>query len=297
MKTYELKPTKNPKLFRNMDLNGDWRDYKNTETGEYKRGLTTALGRAYPKGEGYYVALKNSTPDEWEKKLSEAADRGDAIHQLIELALSGINVNMMTDILSENNKDTRKPTLVEWEKYLSFVDFVNLHGIYVYGYEETVEHPKFIGTFDQLWIITKSCGLDKRYCRCNDFLNIPIVNDVKTGKGLYPNHKAQIAGLAHVVNAEATMLLHLNGTERGWSVKFFSKEETEKAYERCMAAFTIDDESYKPFDPLKDIHEIPESAQLNLLKESPVFISEPKPIPVVAGHKKVAIKKKISVKK
>jgi hypothetical protein len=270
VKTYELQPTKSPHLFRNVDLNGDWQEYYNSKTKEYKRGLTTVLGRSYPKGFGFYEALKNTTAEEWERRLSEAGDQGDAIHQLIEMALSGIKVNMATDILAENNKDKRKPTVTEWKKYLRFVDFVNLHGIYVLDHELTVEHEKFVGTLDQFWVITKSCGLDKRCCRCSEFLNKKLVNDVKTGKGLYPNHKSQIAALGKAVSAEGTMLLHLNGTDRGWSVKFFGPEETASAYERCMAAFTIDDESYKPFDPTS-IEDIPETAELHLL-ETPKFL-------------------------
>ena len=232
--------------------------------------------------------MKNSTAEEWEKKLSEAGDQGDAIHQLIEMALSGMKINMATDILAENNKDKRKPTIVEWKKYLRFTEFVNLHGIYVLNHEETVEHEKFIGTLDQFWVLTKSCGLDKRYCKCSEFLNKKLVNDVKTGKALYPNHKAQVAGLAKVVGAEGTMLLHLNGTDRGWSVRFFDANETEKSFERCMAAFTIDDESYKPFDPLS-IEDIPETAELRLL-ESVKDVPAEKPKKVV--RRKLIRKKK-----
>src|SRR5690242_16734773 len=104
MKTFELRPTKNPNWFRNGNLEGDWKEYGNPKTGEFRRGLTTVLSRVWPKGEGFFTALKNSTPEEWDKKLAAASDQGDAVHQLIELGLSGKKPHMGTDILAEDNK-------------------------------------------------------------------------------------------------------------------------------------------------------------------------------------------------
>jgi hypothetical protein len=275
MKNFELKPTKAKHLFRVVNLDGNWKDYYNSDTGQYKPGLTSVLDRAYPKGSGFYEALKKSTPEEWDKRLAEAGDAGDAIHQIIEKSLSGEKVNRATKVLAEDNKTERNLTHIEWRKYLSFVYFVNLHGVVLFGHEETVEHPLFAGTLDQLWKLTKVCGRDKRYCKCADFQNVLLLNDVKTGKGLYSNHKAQVAGLAHAeishlskgMKVETAMLLHLNGTDNGWSVKFLDKTETEIAYQRCLAAFTLDEE--KPFDPAK-IEEIPDYVELKLLTEVPI---------------------------
>lgn len=278
MKTYEYKKTKSKHLFRVVNLEGNWKEYYNSKTKQFKRGLTTVLGRVWPKGEGYFKALKNATPEEWDKKMESAADQGDAVHQIIEIALSNndrdedgklrkpVPINMAMEILAEDNKTKRSPTINEWNKYLSFVKFFNLHGIVILGHEWPAEHEKFVGTIDQGWMLTKSCGRDKKYCACVDFLNLKGINDVKTGKGLYANHKVQIACETYADHGfgevKYTMLLHLNGTDCGWSVKFFNAEKTRINYERGLSAFNIDDDTYKPFDPERDIEDIPETAQL-----------------------------------
>ena len=68
MKNYKLDKTSRKHLFRNINLKGDWVEYYNSATKQFKRGLTSVLDRAYPKGSGFYKALKNATPDESDRK-------------------------------------------------------------------------------------------------------------------------------------------------------------------------------------------------------------------------------------
>jgi len=266
MKNYTLEKTSRKHIARVVDTNGDWQWYKNTETGEYKRGLTTVLGRSYPKGEGFYEALKKATPDEWDRKLEAAGDRGDAIHQAIHLILSGAKFHIGSEVLAENNVDTRRLTLDEWRSVLAFSDFCISHGVKVIASEETLEADDFVGTADQIWVLTKKC--DNPYCKCEKagVIGKILLNDVKTGKGLYDNHASQVAllstadltHLGKLGKVQGLMLLHLNKTKRGWTTDFLSDEEVDVALRKGAAAFVMDEGKYRQFTD-EDIEDIPET--------------------------------------
>jgi hypothetical protein len=279
MKNYTYKATSNPDLERVVDLNGDWQNYFKKSTQEYLRGVTSILKRGYAKGNGFYEALKKSTPEEWEKRLAAGGDRGDALHQIQRMLLSGEKCDIHTKVLAENNKDYRELTIDEWESVLAFQDFWKQHGAKIVAVEESVDRGTYAGTLDWIVILTKKC--ENHHCKCEKFLNALILGDLKTGTGIFPDYGAQVAALArahisHLTDNRAvlfTMVLHLNRkTDIGWKTEFYDMEETETHYREFLSAMTIDDATYKPFDPDKEIYDIPETLDMVVEKES-----EPKP--------------------
>ena len=51
------KATLDPKLFRVVDIHGEWEHYFDEETGRYLRGVSSILHRGYAKGFGFYKAM------------------------------------------------------------------------------------------------------------------------------------------------------------------------------------------------------------------------------------------------
>lgn len=281
MKNYNLKDTTNPKLKRLVDLNGDWQVYWSDTTKEYKRGITSILNRTYPKGFGFYSAMKNTTAEDWDKKMNDAMDRGDAIHQFIRLILMGDimiggkkmdDVDRMTEILSEDNRTPRTLTVDEWMSVLAFQKFWMVHDCEIIANEDSVEGQDYAGTLDQILRIGKKC--DNPYCKCEKFVGKIGISDVKTGKDIYDSYGAQLGALAntdltHLIGdnkIEFTMVIHLNRrTKVGWATEFYDEVETQEHFKEFQLAKGLDDVTYKPFSD-KQIYEIPEKLEMKVKK-------------------------------
>src|ERR1041384_3111063 len=184
MKTYTHETTSNPDIFRVVDRAGDWEWYYVKSLDTYVRGNTTILKRGYAKGAGFYEALKRATPEEWDRKLEAAGDKGDAVHQAIKQILAGIQVDRHTLILAENNRDTREMTDEEWSCILSFGRFWTAHNPLLIASEQTVAYLHhepgcpfdgkepvgrycpcgWAGTLDAIIRPRQACGA--RCCKC-----------------------------------------------------------------------------------------------------------------------------------
>jgi len=285
MKTYELRATSNPHVFRVVDRAGEWAHYFEDTTNTYLRGATSILGRSYPKGEGFYIALKRATPEEWDRKLSEAGDRGDAIHQFIAKILSGEQCDRHTKVLAENNIDYRELADDEWDAILSFERWWNAHAPKLIAYEQTVASLSlgYAGTLDVICRLTKSCGA--RCCNCKDAVGKVALLDWKSGGGIYESYGAQVAcyaysdlsHLLHGLTVTVTGIVRIGTshvTTGGYECKFYSQEETARNMDRFLAAKLLDDQNYRPFDPAKEIRDIPETLSLTIEREEISTVAE-----------------------
>jgi hypothetical protein len=279
MKNYSFKETTNPNLDRVVDLDGDWKVYYSKKEKKFKRGITSILNRTYPKGAQFYQAMKNATPEEWDKKMNQAMDRGDAIHQFIRIMLMGDipglpRVNRLTQVMAEDNITQRSLTNDEWTSVLAFQSFWTAHDCSIIANEDSVEGLDYAGTLDQIIRIRKKC--DNRYCECEKFVGKIGISDVKTGAGVYDSYGAQLGALAnadlsHLIldnEIDFTLVIHLNRkTKVGWATQFYDKEETQKHFMEFQFAKGLDDVNYKPFNADKDIYEIPEEITMQVKME------------------------------
>jgi len=272
MKTYEPKSTSDKNLFRLIDRNGDWTHYYHKPSNKYLRSVNYILDMGYPKGVGLIQWLKSKTAEEAERLLRSAGDRGDAIHQLISLIFAGEAKDRSSQVLSEDNKTLRFLTNSEWDAILAFQEFWNDHDPILIVSEMSVYNLKvgYAGTLDAVLMLTKQC--ENKLCKCKDYINKIGVWDWKSGGGIYNSYGPQIA--AYGVSDNLKKLLGKNrptytaiariGTshKRGYELKFYDKNETNTHYKEFLAAKQNADADYRPFDPNKEIYEIPETLNL-----------------------------------
>lgn len=315
-KTYELRPTKNDKIFRIVDRDGNWEHYAHIESEGAKptilRGVTTILNKGYAKGAFFEDWLARHTENERAEILSAAGEKGDRVHRAIDLLCNGDSVLDKNDkrskierndhIFSRDAKDETPLSNAEWDALLAFGRFWNGHAPVILFNEE----PLFdlgigvCGTGDAALILTKECGV--RTCRCKELVGKIGLWDYKTSSGIRPPYSAQMAVYSRAQNIgdflpkgrkiEYIAALRLgtqHKTTGGYEMKpFIGDDAMEEAYQRFLAAKKIADFEYTPFDPEKDIEEIPDA--IEIIIERP---KEEKPEPK-EPKKKAPAKKKVT---
>lgn len=281
MKSYELRATSHPKIKRVVNRKGDWDTYLLEPENAYLRSATAILSRGYAKP-GLLEWAKNHSADEADEILRAAGDRGDAVHQAIAMILSGKTVDRKTKVLAENNQDYRDLTDSEWDCLLSFDRFWIAHQPKLLTSEATVANVTagYAGTLDAIVRITKSCGA--RCCNCADFVGALVLVDWKTSGGIHANYGAQVAAYCLALPAmtpylkapyprvDKTAIIRLgtnHKTTGGYQCEFYDTPDTQIHYSEFLAAKTIDDATYRPFDPEKEIMQIPEVLKLKIERE------------------------------
>lgn len=272
MKSYKLQATADKDLFRVVDLKGDWRFYYQKKAKKYLLGVTTVLDMGYAKGQRFYEYLKNGSKEEIERKLERAGDKGDAVHQLISKFLDTGKSSLAEDILAEDNKTTRKPILEEWRSFLTFADFWKAHEPVLYAHEFPIYNLKFgyAGTVDMVAELTKKC--DYKLCGCGKVIGQIGVWDHKSGAGIYNSFGPQVAAYAQAMGKAKRKPTYTAidrvGTRhaRGYELEFYDKAETKTHWQEFLAALTIAQSEFKPFNPEKEIYDIIESVELIINK-------------------------------
>lgn len=264
MKSYTFEPTSNPDLRRVVDLKGDWRHYFHSPSGTYLRAVNAILEEGYAKGARFHAYLKTHTPEEIDRILKEAGDKGDAVHQFISMIFSHPKMpNLQTPIM--DNGDLRLLTHDEWSAVLSFQNFWNAHKPVLIDFEQAIANVKlgYAGTYDARLKLTGFCGNDK--CQCKRFIGKVGLFDWKTGGGIYSNHGAQLSAYEKIAPAHYTAIVRLGTKHRvGYEFQIYNRRETNAHFREFRSAITIASVDYKPFDPKKEIYEIPETLSLTV---------------------------------
>lgn len=278
MKSYEFVKTDDKDLERVVDRNGDWTHYYYKPTNQYLRSVNFILDAGYAKGIGFIQYLKNKSADEIDRKLREAGDRGDAIHQFIKKILSGEKVGRETQVLAEDNIMLRILSDDEWDAILSFQSFWNAHEPKLIVYEKAIYNLKdeYAGTLDGIIRLTKKCEV--KTCRCNDLVEKVGLYDWKSGGGIWDSYGAQIASYGVAYNlralalqkAEYTAILRIGTSHKttgGYEFQPYDRQETNIHYKEFLAAKQIADANYKSFNPEKEIYEIPDTLNIKVERE------------------------------
>ena len=265
MKSYQLEPTFNPDLKRVVDIHGDWRFYYHSPSGRYLRAVNAILEEGYAKGPRFYAYLKTHSAEEIDRILSRAGDRGDAVHQFITMIFSHPKMPNRQTPVAEDNGSLRLLTHDEWEAVLAFETFWKSHSPTLVDYEQSVANLNlgYAGTYDARLKITTPCGNDK--CHCKRFIGKLGLFDWKTGGGIYSNYGAQLAAYWKTTSADYTAILRLGTKHRvGYEFQIYNRRESNKHFREFKAALQIANAEHKPFDPKKEIYEIPETLNLTI---------------------------------
>lgn len=277
MKTYELKETKHPDVFRVVDRDGNWENYFIKSKNVYLPGVTTILNRGYAKGAFFDQWLSQHTAEERDKILKAAGEKGDKVHRAIDLILSGefLMIQRETGIFNRETKDYEKLENDEWDALLAFASFWKVHEPIVLVSEATLYNlgSGYAGTADAVLILTKKC--DVRACRCEELVGKTGLWDWKTSSGIRASYSAQVAAYANASNIgeylppagkiEYAAVLRIgtnHKTTGGYELKAWSGDALNDAFVRFCGARNIQEFEHRPFDPDTDIQEIPDSIEL-----------------------------------
>lgn len=299
MKTYNLKPTKHPKLFRVVDREGNWEHYAFIETkgmpAIFLRGVTTILKNGYVKGPGLLKFLSDHTATERDEILKAAGEKGDKVHRAIDMMISlpdpitlGGKAYPIAEpivqklengvgIFNKEAGDYEPISNEEWDALLAFSSFWNAHEPVVLKSEGSLYSIAggYAGTADAIVILTKACEV--KMCKCEDLIGKIGLFDWKTSKGIYPEYYAQSAAYANAENIgeylppegkiDYIAILRLgtpHKTTGGYEFKAVTGEGLKGAFNLFNAAKSIADFEYTPFNPERDIEEIPDSLEIQV---------------------------------
>jgi hypothetical protein len=277
MKTYELRSTSDPNLFRVVDRRGEWEHYFHAPSGRYLRGVTAILHRAWGKPQLLSWA-KHQLPGVVEQKLHYGGEKGDAVHQFVAQVLAGEDCCRSLQVMSEDRFTKRELTHEEWDCIVGFANFWRMHEPKLIAHERSVANVRFgyAGSLDVILRLTKECGLGpKRGCDCERVIGRMILPDWKSGGGIWPDMFAQVSAYAHADLGEIIGDRQLQGTgivrigtkhKNGFEAKFRNVSQMRTDFKRFKAAIAIDDAEYKPFDP-DAIYEIPDRFDVRVVRE------------------------------
>jgi hypothetical protein len=279
MKTHTLQPTKDPRLERLVDRDGNWEWYHQNEAGAYLVGVTTALSRGYPKDEGFYQFLSKHTPEERDAILSETGGRGDLVHRAIDLLLSAegeVSIDRETQVFSRGAGQEVRLDNRAWDCLLAFQRFWQAHDPIVHVSEAPLWSVSggYAGTADAIITLTRACEV--RTCTCQPLVGKVGLWDWKTSKGIYPSYLAQVAAYARAENVAeyatpeyAAILLvgTAHKTTGGYTFEAIDRDGIRDRYARFRASLRLAD--IKPFDPARDVADVPDTITLTVRHPQP----------------------------
>ena len=289
-KNYNLESTLDPTLFRLVDRKGDWSHYFHEPTKSYLRAVNHIIKTGFAQP-GLLEWAKKVSPEEAERKLSEAGERGDKIHKFIDLIFNTKSVNFTRETKIWNRESKQEEVLSddEWDAILAFKEFWTRHEPLLVAHEISCYSLKYgyAGTTDAVIILTKNCGV--KTCKCDEYIGKPGIWDWKSGGGIYESYGPQLSAYGNSESLQKlfkTLDLKLDysavlriGTNHkttgGYQLEIYDKKETKEHFNEFLSAITISNSSYRPFDPETDIYEIPDEIKLEI-KDFKIKSKKPK---------------------
>ena len=180
--TYEK--TSDPDVFRVCDRNGDWRFYFKKSTGQYAPAVNYIISQGFNKGPRFQNWLLQQRPEEAQRILESAGDRGTRVHAAIRDLIGGNEVKIDQQYPSELTKGRFEPlTAEEWNCIRGFANWFEEYQPEVMGQEIVVfgNTELYAGTIDFLGTILTNKG------------RIQVLIDWKSSSGIWDEYKLQVA--------------------------------------------------------------------------------------------------------
>lgn len=243
---YQNEPTSDPHIFRVVDRDGDWTHYFNDQTNQYLVAVNRVISLGFPKGAGLIEWLKKTTPEEAEKRLQSAGERGSRVHTAIRDLIDGQTVSLDTPYPTEDGGVARL-TNSEWDCLLSFQRWATAFKPEVSSHEDALWHKNhlYAGTRDFKGQITIEKGtklsVDDKYITWPETRTVRVNPlDWKTG-GSYDDHKLQVAAYnaCDPTAYDYTGIVRFGTTHKsGYEMKLWSRAKTREHYQIFLNAKT-----------------------------------------------------------
>lgn len=252
--------------------------FADLKTALYLDGVTTILNDGYTKGAFFANWLSQHTMEEREKILSAAGEKGDKVHRTIDILISGgdedgkgTTFTRETQVVNRETKQEEPLENDEWDCLLSFESFWGAHEPIVLTSELTLYSTMFeyAGTADAIIILTKACEV--KTCKCKELVGKIGLFDWKTSSGIRASYGAQVAAYSvsenigeylppgqAVAYAAILRLGTAHKTTGGYELKVIDQDALLDAWQRFLGAKRIFDYEKTPFDPAKDVLDIPD---------------------------------------
>lgn len=279
MRTFTNKRTNCKELFRVVDEKGNWNHYYHKPSKTYLRAVSYILSVGYAKGDRFENYLKNGSKEEIDRKFLLAGEKGDKVHDFIAYLFNHRGqAHRGIKMLNEETLQKEMLTPEEWSCIISFQEFWKRHEPVLVAYEFSIYNLKhgFGGTGDAILILTKKC--EDKFCPCNKLVGKLGLFDWKSGAGVWNSFGAQLAFYANGENIsnyirkfgkeiDYTAILRL-GTRhtKGYELRTYNKLMTEIHWGEALASIRISNASYRPFDPKRDVYDVPDNISIVIRK-------------------------------
>ena len=230
---HTYKPTSDPDLFRVCDRNSDWRFYWKKSTNQYAPAVNYIIGQGFNKGSRFQNWLLQQRPEEAQRILESAGDRGTRVHAAIRDLIDGNKVKIDQQYPSEVANGRFEPlTAEEWNCLEGFVNFVNQYKPEVIAQEQTVfdDQNLYAGTIDFIGSIQVNG------------VKTPVIIDWKSSSGIWDEYKLQVAAYWAAISRGGPAIITSNtaivrvGTRHKakFEIQLFNPEETSQNFKKFL---------------------------------------------------------------
>lgn len=243
--SFTNEPTDDPTLFRVVDQAGDWTHYFQNTINQYLPAVNHILRIGFPKGQGLIEWLKRTTPEEAEKILKTAGERGSKVHAAIRDLIIGITIDIDSQYKNDNYELERLKA-DEWSCLLAFAAWAEKFQPAVRQCEVAVWNKNhfYAGTVDFVGTIKLTAGdkvyIDDKLVTVKEDKKIKVLLDWKTSKAVHDDYRLQVAAYATCLKqpVEYTGVVRVGTSHKngGFEIKLWSKDRTDFHFERFIAA-------------------------------------------------------------
>lgn len=190
---YTYVDTSNELVKRFVDDEGNWTHYWKTDTKRFYKAVNHVLRLGYPKGDGLYEWLKNTTKDEAERRLKTAGEEGTRTHNAIRDLASGLRLTQKTRYPNDLTKRDESLTRDEWRNLEAYIAFNAMYKTEMIDEEFVVFSDKYqyAGTADRMCTILVPEG-DKRFPKEFWGKRVLALVDWKTSSAIWPEYFLQL---------------------------------------------------------------------------------------------------------
>lgn len=285
--SYQMVDTTDPNVKRFCDREGNWTHYFLVNEKRFVKAVNHILRRGYPKGDGLYQWLKNTTADEADRRLKTAGEEGSRTHEAIRDLAAGLRVNMSTPY--QNDLTGRKEPLndEEWDNLQGYINFSRKYQMKLISEEFVVASSKYgyAGTADRLARLFVPED-DKCFPKEVRGQWVVVLLDWKTSSKLWPEYALQISAYWHEIVMKKMFIEYIDhngpgdliygmlvrlgtGHKEKFEVKVFTPTELSekfRVFESCIVVANDQEPTYEPVVeeiPMEFYHPIEMAAQIS----------------------------------
>jgi|ERR1035437_2140666 hypothetical protein len=192
--SHTYQPTSDANVQRFVDREGNWTHYWLVNEKRFVKAVNHILRLGYPKGDGLFQWLKNTTAEEADRKLKTAGEEGTRTHQAIRDLAAGNRITTATPYHNDLTKRKEPLSEGEWDNLQAYVNFMHDYPQELIA-EEFVVYDSvkgYAGTADRFCLLTVPEG-DKKFPKEQWGKQVVALIDWKTSSGIWPEYYLQLS--------------------------------------------------------------------------------------------------------